>query len=110
MPRAYVVFNVAQVDGLPAIAAPEPLPIPERHQSADGFVEATAGEIRDGPEAMFRVHLCITGELRHAGYRIELLRDDNRAIFTAASKASQAADFLRSFSEPDGREPDADSP
>jgi antirestriction protein ArdC len=27
------------------------------------------------------------------------LREDPRAIFTAASKASQAADFLRSFSE-----------
>jgi antirestriction protein ArdC len=25
---------------------------------------------------------------------------DDRAIFTAASKASQAADYLRSFSEP----------
>jgi antirestriction protein ArdC len=59
--------------------------------------------------AFLCAHLGITGELRHAGYIgnwIELLRDDNRAIFTAASKASQAADFLRSFSEPDGREPD----
>ena len=28
---------------------------------------------------------------------IALLKEDNRAIFTAASKASQAADFLRSF-------------
>ena len=32
---------------------------------------------------------------------IELLKDDPRAIFTAASKASQAADFLSSFSEAD---------
>jgi antirestriction protein ArdC len=30
---------------------------------------------------------------------IDLLKDDNRAIFTASSKASQAADYLRSFSE-----------
>ena len=44
----------------------------------------------------------IEGKLRHAEYIgswIELLKDDPRAIFTAASKASQAADFLSSFSE-----------
>ena len=47
-------------------------------------------------------HLGIEGELRHAGYLsrwIELLRHDNRAIFTAAAKAQQVADYLRSFSE-----------
>jgi antirestriction protein ArdC len=46
--------------------------------------------------------LGIEGELRHAGYIadwIRLLKEDDRAIFTAASKASQAADFLRRFSE-----------
>ena len=46
--------------------------------------------------------LGIKGELRHAGYIenwLDLLKHDNRAIFTAASKASQAADYLRSFSE-----------
>ncbi len=44
----------------------------------------------------------MTGELRHAGYIgnwLDLLRHDNRAMFTATSKASQAADYLRSFSE-----------
>ena len=44
----------------------------------------------------------IEGELRHAGYIadwIQLLKEDDRAIFTAASKASQAADFLRAFSD-----------
>jgi antirestriction protein ArdC len=30
---------------------------------------------------------------------LTLLRDDDRAIFTAASKASAAADYLRAFSE-----------
>jgi antirestriction protein ArdC len=47
--------------------------------------------------------LGIEGELRRAGYLktwAELLRNDNRAIFTAAAKAQQAADFLRAFSEP----------
>jgi len=42
------------------------------------------------------------GQLRHAEYlsnRLELLKEDNRAIFAATSKASQAADFLRQFSE-----------
>jgi antirestriction protein ArdC len=40
----------------------------------------------------------IPGELRHAGYIqswLELLRDDRKAIFTAASAASKAADYLR---------------
>ena len=41
--------------------------------------------------------LGIEGELRHAGYIgdwITLLKGDDRALFTAASKASQAADFI----------------
>lgn len=40
----------------------------------------------------------VDGEIRHAGYIknwIELLRDDSRAFFTAASKAQRAADYLR---------------
>jgi antirestriction protein ArdC len=48
-------------------------------------------------------HLRITGELRHASYIatwIELLKEDNRAIFVAAAKAAVAANYLRSFSEP----------
>lgn len=51
--------------------------------------------------AFLCAHLGIKGELRHAGYIetwLGLLRQDDRAIFTAASKASQAADYLRSFS------------
>jgi antirestriction protein ArdC len=46
--------------------------------------------------------LGITGQLRHADYIaswISLLKEDDRAIFTAASQASKAADYLRSFSE-----------
>lgn len=52
--------------------------------------------------AFLCAHLGVTGELRHAGYIdswVTLLRGDRRAIFTAASKASQAADYLRAFSE-----------
>ena len=52
--------------------------------------------------AFLCAHLGVTGELRHAGYLktwAEMLRNDNRAIFTAAAKAQQAADFLRAFSE-----------
>jgi antirestriction protein ArdC len=54
--------------------------------------------------AFLCAHLGITGELRHAEYIanwVELLKEDNRAIFTASSKASQAADYLRAFSEPE---------
>jgi antirestriction protein ArdC len=55
--------------------------------------------------AFLCAHLSIEGELRHAGYIaewIELFRHDERAIFTAAAKAQQAADYLRSFSGPEG--------
>lgn len=53
--------------------------------------------------AFLCAHLGVQGQLRHAEYIanwIELLKEDERAVFTAASKASQAADYLRNFSEP----------
>jgi antirestriction protein ArdC len=53
--------------------------------------------------AFLCAHLGVTGELRHAGYLktwVELLRHDNKAIFTAAAKAQQAADYLRAISTP----------
>lgn len=52
--------------------------------------------------AFLCAELGIEGELRHAGYIdhwLTLLKSDPKAIFTAASKASQAATYLRSFSE-----------
>ena len=51
--------------------------------------------------AFLCAHLGIEGELRHADYIatwIVLLKEDNRAVFTAASKASQAANYLRQLS------------
>ncbi|WP_424363072.1 ArdC family protein [Methylocystis parvus] len=52
--------------------------------------------------AFLCAHLGVEGRLRHAEYLaswLSLLKEDDRAIFTAASKASAAADYLRSFSE-----------
>jgi len=168
MLKTFVVFNVAQVDGLPHSTDIVPHDRPET--LAQRFIDATGARIHHGgdracfipsmdcinlpPRAAFRAeenylatalhelghwaghttrlnrdlsgrfgtrwyaaeelvaelsaaflcaHLGITGELRHAGYIaiwIELLKHDHKAIFTAASKASQAADYLRSFSEP----------
>jgi antirestriction protein ArdC len=51
--------------------------------------------------AFLCAHLGIPGELRHSeylGHWLTLLKGDSRAIFTASSKASQAANFLRAFS------------
>lgn len=48
--------------------------------------------------AFLCAHLSIPGELRHAEYIcawLKLLENDKRAIFTAAAKATQAADYLR---------------
>jgi antirestriction protein ArdC len=53
--------------------------------------------------AFLCAHLDLKGELRHASYIsnwIELLKEDSRAMFTAAGLASKAADYLRGFSEP----------
>jgi antirestriction protein ArdC len=41
--------------------------------------------------------------VRHAdyiGHWLDVLREDNRAIFRAASKASKAADFILAFRPP----------
>jgi antirestriction protein ArdC len=48
--------------------------------------------------------LSIQPTVRHAdylGYWLSVLREDNRAIFRAASKASKAADFLLAFRKPE---------
>ena len=52
--------------------------------------------------AFLCAHLGITGQLRHAEYIgnwVTLLTNDNRAIFTASAKATEAAEYLRGFSE-----------
>jgi antirestriction protein ArdC len=167
MLRSYAVFNVAQIDGLPAHVAQPEEAAPPLDDDVQHFVDATHADIRHGgsracfvpsldfiqlpprsafvsiesfratqlhelghwsghetrlnrdlknrfgtqayaaeeliaelTSAFLCAHLRIAGELRHASYIdswIALLKQDNRAIFTAASKASQAADFLRSF-------------
>jgi len=168
MLRAYSVFNICQIDGLPQEAAVE-LPQKQRQDAVTAFVAATKADIRIGgdracyvpaldfitlpPESAFntREHflatnlhelghwtghksrldrdlksrfqeksyaaeelvaeltaaflcalLSIKGELKHAEYIanwLDLLKEDHRAIFTASSRASQAADYLRAFSE-----------
>ena len=53
--------------------------------------------------AFLCAELGVTGRLRHAEYIgswLDLLRNDEKAVFTAASKASQAAEFLRFCVEP----------
>ena len=76
----------------------------DRNLSGRFGTKAYAAEelIAELTAAFLCAHLGIVGELRHAGYIqnwIQLLKEDNRAIFTAASKASQAAEYLRAFSE-----------
>jgi antirestriction protein ArdC len=52
--------------------------------------------------AMTCAHLQVKGELRHASYVdhwLKVLKQDSRAILSAASLASKATDYLRAFSE-----------
>lgn len=67
--------------------------------------EAYAAEelIAELTAAFLCAHLSIPGELRHAEYIgswIKLFHDDKRAIFTAAAKATQAAEYLRNLAHP----------
>jgi len=53
--------------------------------------------------AMTCAHLQVKGELRHASYVehwLKVLKGDNKAIPTAASMASKATEYLRSFYQP----------
>ena len=52
--------------------------------------------------AFLCAHLGIQGELRHGGYIsswIQLLKNDERALFSAASQASKAADYIYGVSQ-----------
>jgi antirestriction protein ArdC len=51
--------------------------------------------------------LGVVPTVRHADYLgswLEVLREDNRAIFRAASQASKAADYLLGFLSDDGKD------
>jgi antirestriction protein ArdC len=168
--RAYTVFNVAQVDGLPAALsalghvawapearAEELLFMSEasvRHGGAKAFYNPVSDEVHMPPRAAFasaasyynvalheltpwtghhsRCHrqltgrfgdaayaaeelvaelgaayLCahcrLDGELRHASYLaswLKVLRSDKRAIFTAATLAQRAADYVLRLTNP----------
>jgi antirestriction protein ArdC len=176
--KGYTVFNVEQIEGLPAQYRPQPAPVRESLpliEHAEAFVSATGASIRHGgerayyspaadvivlpvPEA-FRdaqsytatkahelIHwtshaarcdrvlgqrfgddayaaeeliaelgaafLCadlgITPEIRddhaaYVGHWLSVLRGDRHAIFTAASHAQRAADFLHGLQSGAGR-------
>ena len=53
--------------------------------------------------AFLCAHLNIMPQIRHADYLanwLQILKDDSRAIFHAASRASKASDFLLAFCQP----------
>jgi antirestriction protein ArdC len=57
--------------------------------------------------AFLCAHCRIDGELHHASYLaswLKVLRQDKRAIFVAATRAQQAADYLIQLQRPPGRE------
>jgi antirestriction protein ArdC len=167
--KRFVVFNVAQCDGLPERLSADATPLPacEQHERAEALIAASGADFRIGgarafydvggdyvqvpPQPAFthqidfyrtalhelghwtgskkrlardqsgrfgsalyaREELCaelasaylcaalgIVPTIRHADYLgswLTVLRADNRAIFTAASQASKAADYLLAF-------------
>lgn len=76
----------------------------DRDLSGRFGTEAYAAEelVAELAAAFLCAALAIPGELRHAGYIqawLKLLERDKKAIFTAASAASKAADYLRQLGE-----------
>jgi len=72
-----------------------------RHGSADYAREELVAEMGS---AFLCAALGIVPTVRHADYLaswLRVLRDDNRAIFRAASQASKAAEFLLAFETPE---------
>ncbi len=68
--------------------------------------EAYAGEelVAELTEAFLCAELAIPGQLRHPEYIaswLKVLGEDKRAIFTAAGKATEAANYMRSIARPD---------
>jgi len=54
--RRYTVFNIEQIDGLPAECYPQPAiprPLSERIEAADSFVNATGAVVRHGGDKAF---------------------------------------------------------
>ena len=66
-----------------------------------------SGYVAEISSAFCCASLGIVPTVRHADYIgswLEVLREDNRAIFRAASLASKAADYLLAFRETAGAE------
>lgn len=64
------------------------------------FFAGLSGYVAELGSAFLCAALGIKPTVRHADYVgswLEVLREDNRAIFRAASAASKAADFLLAF-------------
>ena len=179
--KRFTVFNVAQCDGLPALAQDTSEPLPEREliPQAETLIAATGADFRIGGDRAFYVPsgdfiqvppqpafheqinyyrtcfhelghwtgaghrlardlsgrsgskpyareelvaemasafvcatLGIVPTVRHADYLaswLAVLREDNRAIFRAASQASKAADFILGFAASDAVSPETEA-
>ncbi len=122
--RASYVFNAAQIDGYIAGEPPEQLGPVERIEAADRFLAYTGARIEAGGErAYYRpstdtIHMpdegLFTGsdtmnrsEAWYAAHWLKLLKEDDRAIFTAAAKASEAVNYLKNLQVPAPEPPDA---
>ncbi len=68
------------------------------------FWAGLSGYVAELISAFCCASLGIVPTVRHADYVgswLEVLREDNRAIFRAASQASKAADYILAFGEGD---------
>ena len=97
MMREYTGFNVDQCENLPdTINTGRPdRDLKNRFGSRQYAAEELIAELG---AAFLCAEFDFDGDVRNAGYIanwIELLKADNRAFFTACSRASKAADYLR---------------
>jgi antirestriction protein ArdC len=66
------------------------------------FFAGLSGYVAEISAAFICAALGIVPTVRHADYVgswLEVLKEDNRAIFRAASQASKAADYILAFAE-----------
>jgi antirestriction protein ArdC len=100
--KGYTVFNVEQIERLPEMYYTKPAPAAEKMQliaEAEVFFNATGATFRHGGSMAYYAPGPDVIQLPYpeAFHWLEVLKNDRRAIFTAAAHAQRAVDYLHAL-------------